>query len=388
MNARAACFILIASLVVVGCGKKGPPLDPLHLVPNIVEKVVARRVGETVRIQFAVPATNLNGPGPAQVDRVEIYAITLGPGAAAPSNRDLMTATYKVGTMSVKPVPVEGEPVLQTAVADARPAPGDAVEFTEALTPEILTPVTLPEPRAPATPPPADAAPVPAVPTYAQRIYVIRGMTKGGRGGQPSARMHVPLVSPPAPPSGLTTSFTETTLRLAWTGPPAAAEATTPEFNVYDSGGAVPLNPAPLAQPVFEQPVSEFGKQRCVVVRSVTTVAAIPIESEPSAISCVTPTDIFPPAAPQRLQVVPSPGAMNLSWQPNAEADAAGYLVLRGDVPGETLTALTPEPITTPRFEDKTVRAGARYVYVVVAVDRATPRNTSAHSNRVEETAR
>jgi hypothetical protein len=29
-----------------------------------------------------------------------------------------------------------------------------------------------------------------------------------------------------------------------------------------------------------------------------------------------------------------------------------------------------------------------RYVYAIVAVDRATPPNTSAQSNRVEETAR
>ncbi|MEY4636548.1 MAG: hypothetical protein RJA55_2346, partial [Acidobacteriota bacterium] len=29
-----------------------------------------------------------------------------------------------------------------------------------------------------------------------------------------------------------------------------------------------------------------------------------------------------------------------------------------------------------------------RYVYVVVAVDRATPQNVSPQSNRVEETAR
>ena len=87
-------------------------------------------------------------------------------------------------------------------------------------------------------------------------------------------------------------------------------------------------------------------------------------------------------------QVVPAPGVMNLSWQPNAEADLAGYIVLRGDAPGDTLQALTPEPISVTRFEDTTARAGSRYVYVVVAVDRATPRNTSAFSNRVEETAR
>ena len=39
-------------------------------------------------------------------------------------------------------------------------------------------------------------------------------------------------------------------------------------------------------------------------------------------------------------------------------------------------------------FEDRQVRPGVRYVYVVVAVDSATPANRSAPSNRAEETAR
>ena len=37
---------------------------------------------------------------------------------------------------------------------------------------------------------------------------------------------------------------------------------------------------------------------------------------------------------------------MNLSWDANTEADLAGYLVLRGEAPGDTLQPLTPAPIT------------------------------------------
>jgi predicted small lipoprotein YifL len=380
--ARIATVLLLVSLVA--CGKKGPPLAPLHLVPNVVNNVDARRSGDTVRIRFA----NLNGPGPVAIDRVEIYAATLAPGGPGLPNRELMTATYRVGTISVKPAPVEGEPAPQNAVADTRPAPGDVAEFTETLTPEKLAPVALPEPPAP---PPAAAAPVtPAVPvpTYASRVYVIRGMTKGGRAGQPSARVTLGLVTPPAPPSDIKGRFTETAVGLAWTAPAPPAEGTPPGFNVYAVGGATPLNATPLTEPQFEQPGAEFGKEQCFVVRSVSLVAGIPIESDASREECITPKDIFPPAAPQRLQVVPAPGVMNLSWQPNTEADLAGYIVLRGDAPGDTLQALTPEPITVTRFEDQTARPGARYVYAVVAVDRATPRNTSAFSNRVEETAR
>lgn len=380
MTARITIVLLLASLIA--CGKKGPPLAPLHLVPNVVTNVDARRSGDTVRIRFAVPTSNLNGPGPVAIDRIEIYAVTLGPGAATLPNRELLTATYRVGTISVRPAPVEGEPAPQNAVADTRPAPGEVAEFTEQLTAEKLQPIVRPEPPAA---PPAPAAPVP---TYASRTYVMRGLTKGGRPGQPSARVQLALVQPPSPPSDIKGRFTETAVGLDWTAPATVEGGAPPVYNVYSADGAAPLNPAPITEPKFERAGAEYGKEQCFVVRTVTVIGSVPIESEPSRPECVTPKDIFPPAAPQRLQVVPAPGVMNLSWEPNSEADLAGYIVLRGDAPGDTLQALTPEPITATRFEDKTARPGSRYVYAVVAVDRATPRNTSAFSNRIEETAR
>ena len=83
-----------------------------------------------------------------------------------------------------------------------------------------------------------------------------------------------------------------------------------------------------------------------------------------------------------------SEGAISLIWDSNTEADLAGYIVLRGRAGGATLQPLTQQPITETTFRDTTVRAGTRYVYAVVAVDKATPANVSAQSNRVEETAR
>jgi hypothetical protein len=88
------------------------------------------------------------------------------------------------------------------------------------------------------------------------------------------------------------------------------------------------------------------------------------------------------------VSVVAGPGTVNLSWDANAEPDLAGYLVLRGEVPGDTLQPLSPAPIAGTNFEDKTAKPGVRYAYAIVAVDTATPRNQSAPSPRVEETAR
>ena len=79
---------------------------------------------------------------------------------------------------------------------------------------------------------------------------------------------------------------------------------------------------------------------------------------------------------------------MNLIWDANTEADLGGYLVLRGEAPGDTLQPLTPQPIHETSFRDTTARPGVRYSYAIVAVDRATPPNRSALSAKVEETAR
>ena len=93
-------------------------------------------------------------------------------------------------------------------------------------------------------------------------------------------------------------------------------------------------------------------------------------------------------AAPKALSVVAGTGTINLGWDANTEADLAGYLVLRGEAPGDTLQPLTPAPITGTSYEDKTARPGVRYAYAIVAVDKASPPNRSAPSARVEETAR
>ena len=102
----------------------------------------------------------------------------------------------------------------------------------------------------------------------------------------------------------------------------------------------------------------------------------------------MTATDTFPPAAPKGLSVVAAPGTMSLSWDRNTELDLGGYLVLRGEAAGETLQPLTPAPVAGTSFEDKTVTAGVRYAYAIVAVDQAVPPNRSPQSARVEETAR
>jgi hypothetical protein len=269
-----------------------------------------------------------------------------------------------------------------------RPAPGATATFVEALTDERLAQqITTPAPAVPEAATAAAAAAAAAAPPTTRRIYVVRGLTRGGRAGQPSARVVLPIADVPAPPADLTVTYTETDLSLTWT-PPAVAEAGTPTFNVYLAGTTTPLNDKPLTSPAFSRPGVTFGEEQCFAVRTAFVAGNATLESEPSAPVCVTPADTFAPAAPQRLTAVGVAGAVNLIWEGNAESDLAGYLVLRGEAPGDTLSPITPAPVTATTYRDATAVPGVRYVYAVVAVDNATPPNRSAQSNRVEESAR
>jgi hypothetical protein len=223
--------------------------------------------------------------------------------------------------------------------------------------------------------------------TYPVRIYVLRGISKAGRPGQPSSRIAVPLVDPPPAPAVPTGDYTETSLVLTWA--PVTVEAGGPQltYNVYRSGtdGAL-VTPTPLADARLELADFQVGREDCFVVRSVQAYQGVAIESPASPATCVTPVDRYPPSAPPRLSGFFLAGAIELVWDVSPEPDVAGYIVLRGVAPGDTLQPLTPEPVTGTTVRDTAVTAGTSYVYAVVAVDRAG--NRSPASMRVEGTAR
>ena len=101
------------------------------------------------------------------------------------------------------------------------------------------------------------------------------------------------------------------------------------------------------------------------------------------------PSDTFPPAAPVGVSTEATPGEIKISWEPNNEADLAGYVVLRGQAGDATLAPLTGSVIAEPQYVDRDVRPGVRYVYAVQAIDTHLPTpNVSAESARIEETAR
>ena len=69
-------LLLLVIVATTACGKKGPPLPPLLLVPVPPPELTAVRRGSQVDLTFRIPNANTDRSTPADLARVEIYALT------------------------------------------------------------------------------------------------------------------------------------------------------------------------------------------------------------------------------------------------------------------------------------------------------------------------
>jgi hypothetical protein len=356
---RAGSFVvaLALGLGASACGHKGPPLAPLRPIPAAVSDWVVEREGAAVRLRFTVPDGNADGSTPPAVDRVEIFAVTRPADAPPPTRIDLAVPANLIATISVR----SPAPAKAGAPPDPRPAAGDVALFVDAV------------------------KAVGAGEAETARYYAAVPAA-GRRRGPASPVLRVPLSAPPAAPAGLKADYTEQTLTLTWDVAAASTRFLVEETD-EGGGGAKRLTDAPQDAVRFDLPV-QFGLARCFTVRAVDAQGAVSVIGDPSPPLCVTPRDRFPPPVPAGLLAVAGDGAIELAWTGVTAPDLAGYIVMRGDGATGTLQRLTPAPITVASYRDTAVRAGATYVYAVIALDTATPPNASATSNRQVVAAR
>ncbi len=76
--------------------------------------------------------------------------------------------------------------------------------------------------------------------------------------------------------------------------------------------------------------------------------------------------------------------AIDLSWQPDTEADLAGYIVYRREGGGAWQRISPAQPLVGPGFHDAHVQPGHTYSYAVSAIDQGG--HESARSSEAEET--
>jgi hypothetical protein len=339
---------------------------------------MAERRADRVELHFTVPAANTDGTRPANIERIDIYAVTSPDPVPA---EQLVKAGRPIASVPVKG-PRDPNDVIGPDDADDDLEPLEGNGLDQGIRTSVVEGLT------------SDIVSGPSDETL-KRFYVAVGVSRAGRRGPISPALPVRLAAAPSAPGRPTVTYSETRIDLAWAGieKPAAvgynvyeiASETTARSEAEGSKARTRLTSEPVKEPQFVDTRIEWGIERCYTVRAVETTDGLSIEGDESASICVTLRDTFPPAAPVGLETGSSPGAISLVWDPNKEKDLAGYHVLRGEPGAATLTRLGTNPIQETSYTDM-VPAGTRYVYAIEAVD--TANNVSQPSERKEEAAR
>jgi hypothetical protein len=205
-------------------------------------------------------------------------------------------------------------------------------------------------------------------------VFRVRSESPRGRWSEWSNEVTLAITKPLAPPANLRAAATAQGVELSW-------DSAASGFRVLRlaPGDPSPQVVAEPASPRFVDAAAEFGKR---YEYSVEAREGASLSPRSQAVS-ITPVDTFPPAVPSGLEAVAGISSIELSWDPPAEADLAGYFVLRAA--GEGRLQKTGERIAAPSYSDKDVRSGTSYRYAIVSVD--TLGNESEPSATVAVTA-
>ena len=199
--------LLLLALICASaaCGKKGPPLAPFQRVPALVTTVAPQRFGDDVYLSFTVPDANVDGKKPADIELVEVYAVT---SEKAPSTEKQREVAKLIATVPVRPI----MPDLPVPANGSAPLPiplppgvdrGAAIAVREAITADARVPVELPldKPIVTAvtlvTGDEEKIGPLvaPAATQLPRRHYFVLSKSPRGRKSVPSTPVSVPLES-------------------------------------------------------------------------------------------------------------------------------------------------------------------------------------------------
>ncbi|MEE2636265.1 MAG: hypothetical protein VYE68_03425, partial [Acidobacteriota bacterium] len=288
---RYGRWLLVVPIVLLSaCGKKGPPLAPLVYVPEPVTELEVQRQGDAVQVGFILPVRNQDNTEPADLVRMEVYAMTTQPRMPPDRTLDLeefMEAATPLETIEVElPIPPlavvspePGSPSPGVLSLDGPVPQGAAVTVSEPLTPETQVPVDPwkdereeeEEEEDDEATQPVDRPLMNLVPIPLQREYVVVSVTSQGTEIEAPTRIAVPLgIRVPEPPPAPTVEYTASVIDVTWEPPPGVCETvqstdtdppseasptgsiTPPSASTPEVSGSVPLTPGPAASPLID----------------------------------------------------------------------------------------------------------------------------------------
>lgn len=347
--------------LLTGCGTPGAPQPPSLNLPERVTDLSATRVGNKVSLTWTMPRRN--------TDKLVLK-----------------------GDIDVRVCRAEGESADGKTCATAgrlQLAPASDGKYSESLTAGLSSGA----PRA--------------------LIYFVELKNARGRSAGLSNGATVLAGDAPPPVTGFAADVRNEGVVLRWNAADAGASIVlhrtllTPAA-ARTRSGPLPASPEPIEQNFFVEAKQEGAPEQALdksivfgnsyeyraqrVIRMKAGGDVLEIKGESSLPIRVDAADVFPPAVPEGLAAVATaadpgsgtPASIDLSWQPNTEADLAGYEVYRRDDQGGWEKISGDQPVIGPGFHDAHVVAGHKYRYAVSAIDKAG--HESGRSTEASET--
>jgi len=321
-----------------GCGTPGAPLPPSLNLPDPIKDLSAKRTGNQVTLTWTMPKRN--------TDRTNIR-----------------------GDVAVQICRGESAATCSPAVRTQMNSPGSAGNYTE----------TLPGSLASGTPRPIN--------------YFVELQNRKGRSAGLSNAATVLAGEAPARIEGLQSELRRQGVVLHWTSigantpvrlerklltPPAQSQQglMTPAPEQVNQNFLVASDEAARAMDKTVRLGESYEYRAQRVIQADVNGKTLELDGAFSEPVDVDVKDVFPPSTPTGLVAVATAGAsggapaIDLSWQPNAEPDLAGYLVYRREEGGEWQRISPATPAVEPAFHDAQVQAGHTFEYAVSAVDK------------------
>ena len=311
---------LAAVLWAASCGSIGDPLPPMANIPEPVGDLAARQAVDEIVVTWSWPLRTTEGAAANRLSRFTLRAVEVDADVT-----DLPAAAIEEHGRDIA--------VVDGSRLDGK-APGARFELR-----------------------------LPLAEWPLGRTFIL-AMTASNRAGRGAGYSNLPRLHPVEPPAAAALAqpaVTQDGIELTWTVS-GGAGAYVVERRAGDDPDFDPA--ARVEQTRFVDRAVEWGRRHEYRVRSFAKTVAGEVEGRVSATAAVTPTDTFPPAAPQGLRAVAAETSVELSWSLNREVDLAGYRVLRD---GKAVSPL----IERAAFSDRQAAPGRGREYAVVAVDKA-----------------
>jgi len=360
--------LLLLLVVPSACGRKGDPTPPLPRGPRAVSDLAVDQEGGEAVLTFSYPDRLQTGEALTDLAAIEVYrVIGASPALTAPRG----------GTTSKVPRTDEAPAAAARRIAQANRLAEESF-YRDAKRTASLQAASLGEYsrgasvvfRDPLLPLLAKGS----VQTLAYAVVSIRRDKE--RSPLSNIVTLTPDVPPEAPVIGEVTPE-EGRICLEWEAPEKdllGRPASVGGYFVYrralpQEEYDAPLNRVPVSGTSYVDTTVAYGSSYFYTVRAVEE-GKPRIEGAPAEEAAIFYRDVYPPAAPARLDALSEATLVRLVWDPVPAPDVVGYLVFRaeGDSPP---VRLTEKPIADTVFIDRIVPVGKRYRYTVRAVDSA-----------------